>query len=124
MREPVRQALLESNRFKAPLTIGEVAEKASRFINLGNQMGEGWLLTGEIAELMDDGVSNVVCVQPFGCLTNHVIARGMFNAIKQVYPIANLIAIDFDASISKVNQINRIKLMISIAKNGMVQRNV
>jgi len=120
-REPIRQALLESNRFAAPLTIGEVAEKASRFINLGNQMGEGWLLTGEIAELMDAGVDNVVCVQPFGCLPNHVIARGMFNAIKQVYPNANLIAIDFDASISKVNQINRIKLMISIAKNGMEQ---
>lgn len=118
-RSPVREALLESNRFEAPLTIQEVAEKAARFINIGNQMGEGWLLTGEISELMDSGVDNVVCVQPFGCLPNHVIARGMFNAIKREYPKANLIAIDFDASISKVNQINRIKLMINIAKKGM-----
>lgn len=123
-REPVRRALQESNRFEAPLTIDEVAEKAERYISIGNQMGEGWLLTGEIAELMDAGVTNVVCVQPFGCLPNHVIGRGMFNGIKKDYPDANLIAIDYDASISKVNQVNRIKLMINIAKNNMAKATV
>ncbi|XTP56774.1 acyl-CoA dehydratase activase-related protein [Niallia sp. Krafla_26] len=116
-RDPIRTALLNSNRFEAPLKITEIAEKASRFLSLGNQMGEGWLLPGEIAELMDSDVENVVCVQPFGCLPNHVIGRGMFNAIKKDYPNANLISIDYDSSISKVNQLNRIKLMINIAKD-------
>nr|WP_295971378.1 acyl-CoA dehydratase activase-related protein [uncultured Bacillus sp.] len=119
-RNPIRTALLNSGRFEAPLTIKHIADKASRFLSLGNQMGEGWLLPGEIAELMDRGVENVVCVQPFGCLPNHVIGRGMFNAIKKDYPNANLISIDYDSSISKVNQINRIKLMINIAKNKLL----
>ena len=116
-RNPIRTALLNSERFEAPMKITGIAEKASRFLSLGNQMGEGWLLPGEIVELIDSGVDNVVCVQPFGCLPNHVIGRGMFNGIKKEYPNANLISIDYDASISKVNQLNRIKLMINIAKN-------
>ena len=116
-RNPIRRALLESERFDAPMEIKDIADKASRFLSIGNQMGEGWLLTGEMAELMDTGVENVVCVQPFGCLPNHVIGRGMFNGIKKVYPNANLISIDYDSNISKVNQVNRIKLMINIAKN-------
>jgi predicted CoA-substrate-specific enzyme activase len=116
-REPIREALIESKRFDAPIKFYELAEKASRFLSLGNQMGEGWLLPGEMAELMESGVENVVCVQPFGCLPNHIVGRGMFNAIKKEYPNANLISIDYDSSISKVNQVNRIKLMINIAKN-------
>ncbi|MEQ6378582.1 acyl-CoA dehydratase activase-related protein [Bacillaceae bacterium S4-13-56] len=119
-RNPIRKALLESGLFEAPLKIGHVANKASRFLSIGNQMGEGWLLPGEIAELMDAGVENVVCVQPFGCLPNHVIGRGMFNAIKKEYPNANLVSIDYDSNISKVNQINRIKLMIHIAREKML----
>lgn len=118
-RQPIREALLSSGRFVAPLEIAEVAETASRFLSIGNQMGEGWLLPGEIAELMDIGVENVVCVQPFGCLPNHIVGRGMFNAIKKDYPNANLVSIDYDASISKINQVNRIKLMINIAKNKL-----
>lgn len=114
---------MNSNHFEAPLKISEIAGKASRFLSLGNQMGEGWLLPGEIAELIDSGVDNVVCVQPFGCLPNHVIGRGMFNAIKKEYPDANLISIDYDASISKVNQLNRIKLMINIAKEKITYLN-
>ena len=86
-------------------------------------MGEGWLLTGEMAELIESGVENVVCVQPFGCLPNHVIGRGMFNAIKREYPGANLISIDYDSNISKVNQVNRIKLMINVAKNKIESKN-
>lgn len=115
-RNPMRQALLASGRFEAPLKIEDVAKKASRILSLGNQMGEGWLLPGEMIELMDAGVENVVCVQPFGCLPNHVIGRGMFNAVKKEYPNANLISIDYDSNISKVNQVNRIKLMINVAK--------
>jgi predicted CoA-substrate-specific enzyme activase len=115
-RNPIREALLSSVRFDAPLEFHELTNKASRFLSLGNQMGEGWLLPGEMAELMETGVENVVCVQPFACLPNHIVGRGMFNAIKKEYPKANLIAIDYDSSISKVNQVNRIKLMINIAK--------
>lgn len=118
-RNPVRDALIASGRFTPPLTIDEIAEKATQFVSLGNQMGEGWLLPGEIGELMDRGVENVVCLQPFGCLPNHVIGRGVFNAVKKVYPEANLIAIDYDASISKVNQLNRIKLMLNVAKEKL-----
>ena len=80
-----------------------------------------WLLPGDMAELMGSGVDNVVCVQPFGCLPNHIIGKGMFNAIKKEYPHANLIAIDYDSSISKVNQINRIKLMMNMAKSKVVK---
>lgn len=118
-RNPVRDALIASGRFTPPLTIDEIAEKAVKFVSLGNQMGEGWLLPGEIGELIDRGVENVVCLQPFGCLPNHVIGRGVFNAVKKVYPEANLIAIDYDASISKVNQLNRIKLMLNVAKEKL-----
>lgn len=121
-RRPVREELLASKRFKAPLEISEIAKKASRFLSIGNQMGEGWLLTGEIAELMESGVKNVVCVQPFGCLPNHIIGRGMFNGIKKEYPTANLISIDYDANISKVNQVNRLKLLINIAKDEIKEK--
>jgi len=114
-REPVRQALKES-RFQPPLSIEEVAAKASRFLSLGVMMGEGWLLAGEIAELLDAGVEHVVCVQPFGCLPNHVIGRGMFNAIKQAYPNASLLSVDFDPQISEVNQLNRIKLLLAAGR--------
>ncbi|HJV17795.1 MAG TPA: acyl-CoA dehydratase activase-related protein, partial [Bacillales bacterium] len=116
-RTPIREALADSKRFGTPIEFNRLAEKASQFLSLGNQMGEGWLLPGEIAELMESGVENVICVQPFGCLPNHIVGRGMFNSIKKVYPNANLISIDYDSSISKVNQVNRIKLMINIAKN-------
>ncbi|OEF97785.1 2-hydroxyglutaryl-CoA dehydratase [Desulfuribacillus alkaliarsenatis] len=116
-RQPIIDVLKQSKRFEAPLPIEKIADKASHFISLGNQMGEGWLLTGEIVELLDMGVNNVVCVQPFACLPNHVIGRGMFNPIKEVYPDANLVSIDYDPGSSKVNQVNRIKLMMHIAKN-------
>lgn len=118
-RNPIRKALVESSRFSAPMKFNELVRKSSHFLSLGNQMGEGWLLPGEMAELMESGVENVVCVQPFGCLPNHIVGRGMFNAIKKQYPNANLISIDYDSSISKVNQINRIKLMLNIAKEKM-----
>ncbi|MDP4083729.1 MAG: acyl-CoA dehydratase activase-related protein [Bacillota bacterium] len=118
-RKPIRLALNENKRFGSLVEFSELTNKAARFLSLGNQMGEGWLLPGEMAELMDSGVENIVCVQPFGCLPNHIVGRGMFNAIKKEYPNANLISIDYDSGISKVNQVNRIKLMLNIAKNKM-----
>ncbi|SDZ48875.1 CoA-substrate-specific enzyme activase, putative [Evansella caseinilytica] len=116
-RNPVREALYQCQRYKAPMKIDDIAEKAAQFLSIGNQMGEGWLLPGEMAELMEEGVRNIVCVQPFACLPNHILGRGMFNAIKKIYENANLVAIDYDAGASKVNQLNRIKLMINIAKS-------
>ena len=80
-------------------------------------MGEGWLLTAEMAELIEEGVANVVCAQPFGCLPNHIVGKGMMKPIKQKYPNANIVAVDYDAGSTKINQENRIKLMLSNAKN-------
>ena len=79
-------------------------------------MGEGWLLTAEILELIDEGVLNVICTQPFGCLPNHIVAKGMIRSIKEQNPDANLVAVDYDPGASAVNQQNRIKLMLANAK--------
>ena len=79
-------------------------------------MGEGWLLTAEMLELVESGVQNVICTQPFGCLPNHIVGKGMMRKIKEIYPESNIVAIDYDPSSAKVNQENRIKLMLA---NGM-----
>jgi predicted nucleotide-binding protein (sugar kinase/HSP70/actin superfamily) len=79
-------------------------------------MGEGWLLTGEMMALIDEGVNNIVCTQPFGCLPNHVCGRGMMRRIKTLHPDANIVAIDYDAGATKVNQENRLKLMLATAR--------
>ena len=85
-------------------------------IGYGNNMGEGWLLTAEMLELVHSGYTNIICAQPFGCLPNHIAGRGMINKIKEIADEANILAIDYDASASKVNQENRIKLMLATAK--------
>jgi len=84
-------------------------------LSLGNQAGEGWLLTGEMIELIEHGVPNIVCCQPFACLPNHVVGKGMFREIRRLYPQANIVGIDYDPGASEVNQLNRLKLMISTA---------
>lgn len=117
-RRPICRALELNGRFAAPQPIGRIAETASSLLSIGNQMGEGWLLPGEMAELLNADVKNVICVQPFACLPNHVLGRGMFRALKRNHPDANLISIDYDAGSSKVNQDNRIKLLLSLAKEG------
>jgi predicted nucleotide-binding protein (sugar kinase/HSP70/actin superfamily) len=86
---------------------------AAGIASIGNQAGEGWMLTGEIAELIEDGAAAVICAQPFACLPNHVIGRGMFREIRQRYPQANVVAIEYDPGASEVNQLNRIKLTIA-----------
>ena len=88
-------------------------ELSKKAIHEGTKMGEGWLLTGEMIELIESGVDNIVCTQPFGCLPNHIAGRGMLRKIKKIYPNANIVPIDYDASASKVNQENRIKLMLA-----------
>jgi predicted nucleotide-binding protein (sugar kinase/HSP70/actin superfamily) len=110
-----REALSGSYRFEAPKTIKEIAEGASSVVSLGHQTGEGWFLTGEMVELIQSGVKNIICMQPFACLPNHVTGKGMMKELKRVYPGTNIVAIDYDPGASEVNQLNRIKLMISTA---------
>ena len=121
LRKPLRKALRESEHFDEPSHIEEAAEAASQIISIGNQCGEGWLLTGEMVELIHSGVENVVCLQPFACLPNHVTGKGMMKAIRKMNPKANIAAIDYDPGASDVNQLNRIKLMMATAHKNMIE---
>lgn len=118
-RKPAREALRTSKRFEEPARIEETARKASEILSLGNQCGEGWLLTGEMVELIDGGVENIVCMQPFACLPNHVTGKGMLKALRKRNPYANIVAIDYDPGASDVNQLNRIKLMMATAYKNL-----
>jgi len=118
-RKPMRKALRESKRFHEPMYIQDIAKKASEVTSLGNQCGEGWLLTGEMVDLIDDGVENIVCMQPFACLPNHVTGKGMMKPLRKRNPLANIAAIDYDPGASDVNQLNRIKLMMATAHKNL-----
>ena len=119
LRKPALDALRASRRFEAPIHIRKVAELARPFLSIGNQYGEGWFLTGEMAELLTHGTPNIVCIQPFACLPNHVVGKGVIKTLKSAYPQANIVAVDYDPGASEVNQLNRIKLMLSAAKKAM-----
>ncbi len=119
-RKQMRRALKRSNRFSPPSTISEKAKAASEFLSIGNQTGEGWFLTGEMAELLHEGADGIVCVQPFACLPNHIVGKGVIQPIRAKYPDANIVAIDYDPGASEVNQLNRIKLMLSLAHEKIV----
>jgi len=114
-RVTFRKALAESKRFHAPEKIKDIAAGARKVMDLGHHTGEGWFLTGEMIELIESGVKNIICMQPFACLPNHVTGKGMLKELKRVYPGANIVAIDYDPGASEVNQLNRIKLMMSTA---------
>ena len=105
--------------FYAPGPFKELIEKPKGVISLGAKMGEGWLLTAEMIELVQGGYPNIVCAQPFGCLPNHIVGKGMVNKIRALYPAANITPIDYDPSATKVNQENRIKLMLAVAKERL-----
>ncbi|WP_250674691.1 acyl-CoA dehydratase activase-related protein [Paraclostridium ghonii] len=106
-------ALENSKRFSKPEHIEVLANKASKVVSIGNQAGEGWLLTAEMIELIESGVGNIICMQPFACLPNHITGKGVIKELKQIYKNANIVPIDYDPGASEVNQINRIKLMLS-----------
>ena len=114
----IRDAL-EASRFDAPVRVEDLENYAQEFVSLGNQYGEGWLLTAEMVELIHMGAENIVCVQPFGCLPNHITGKGVIKAIRGAYPKANIIPIDYDPGASEVNQVNRIRLMLSQAKDNV-----
>ncbi len=119
LRKPAIDALKNSKRFDVPASIDEIAEMTKPILSLGNQYGEGWFLTGEMVELITHGTPNIVCIQPFACLPNHVVGKGVIKKLRQTYPQANIVAVDYDPGASEVNQLNRIKLMLSVAKERM-----
>jgi Uncharacterized protein conserved in bacteria len=113
----MRRVLNQSRRFSPPSHIEDKAKAASEFLSIGNQTGEGWFLTGEMAELLKEGADGIVCVQPFACLPNHIVGKGVIQPIRAKFPGANIVAIDYDPGASEVNQLNRIKLMMSLAQD-------
>jgi len=120
LRKPAIAALKASSRFETPVDIEKIGEMTKPFLSLGNQYGEGWFLTGEMVELLTSGVPNIVCIQPFACLPNHVVGKGVIKALKKAYPQANIAAVDYDPGASEVNQLNRIKLMLSAAHDNKI----
>ena len=109
-------ALEQSGRFRAPGTFEELHQLVHGYLGDGNKMGEGWLLTAEMLELIHSGTNNIVCTQPFGCLPNHIVGKGMIRRLKDDYPYSNIVAIDYDPGATRINQENRIKLMLANAK--------
>ncbi len=122
IRDRIRKELKDSQRFSNYERIEELAERSQNILSMGSQCGEGWLLTAEMMELMDSGVENIVCLQPFACLPNHVTGKGMIKPLRKYNRFANIAAIDFDPGASQVNQLNRIKLMMATAfKNQQIK---
>jgi predicted CoA-substrate-specific enzyme activase len=122
MRKPVIGAMRKSRRFEPPATIYELAKYAQEVLSLCNSMGEGWLLTAEMIELIPTGPPNIVCARPFACLPNHVTGKGVIKELRRLNPKSNIVAVDYDPGASEVNQLNRIKLMISIAKSNFHEK--
>ena len=118
-RKEARKELIASEHFTPPSSISELADMAKDFVSLGNQTGEGWFLTGEMMELIHSGVNNIICAQPFGCLPNHIVGKGVIKELRRNYPQSNIIAVDYDPGASEVNQLNRIKLMLSTAQKNL-----
>ena len=112
----IEKALEDYPEFVTPASFEKIKLMADKVIDRGGKMGEGWLLPGEVAELIEKGYNNVVCAQPFGCLPNHIVGKGTIRKLRELYPDANIFPVDYDAGASKVNQENRIKLMLSIAR--------
>ncbi len=122
LRGSMTKEFRKSVHFTSPAPIREIASFAEPIVSIGNQTGEGWFLTGEMVELIHDGVPNIVCTQPFGCLPNHVVGKGVIKALRKAYPESNIVAIDYDPGASEVNQLNRIKLMLSTAQKNLTNQ--
>lgn len=119
LRSSAVKAFTKSRHFTPPVGIYKTVEYAKPIVSIGNQTGEGWFLTGEMVELIHSGVNNIVCTQPFACLPNHVVGKGVIKELRRQYPLSNIVAIDYDPGASEVNQLNRIKLMLSTAQKNM-----
>ena len=123
LRKTANEALEQSRHFTPSADIRELAKMAEPIVSAGNQTGEGWFLTGEMMELIHGGVPNIVCIQPFGCLPNHIVGKGVIKEVRREHPEANIVAIDYDPGASEVNQLNRIKLMLSTAQKNLHKDN-
>ena len=121
LRSAASKEFEKSKHFHAPARIETLAKYADGLVSQGNQTGEGWFLTGEMLELIHTGTNNIVCTQPFGCLPNHVVGKGVIKELRHEYPLSNIVAIDYDPGASEVNQLNRIKLMLSTAQKNMTR---
>ena len=115
----VCDALANSKRYHPPSRIKDIANLTQSFMHLGHHAGEGWLLTGEMLEFLEEGVNNIACLQPFACLPNHIVGKGMIRKLKHHYPMANIVPLDYDPGASQVNQVNRIKLMMAVARRNL-----
>ncbi len=122
LRSAARSEFEKSQNFDVPARIETLAKYANPIVSLGNQTGEGWFLTAEMLELIHSGTNNIVCAQPFGCLPNHVVGKGVIKEIRHQYPLSNIVAIDYDPGASEVNQLNRIKLMLSTAQKNLAKQ--
>ena len=118
LRAPINKMLEESERFEPYTQIFDLGKKAEEILSLCNTMGEGWLLTAEMVELIETGTPNIICASPFACLPNHVVGKSVIKRLRQLHPQSNIVAVDYDPGASEVNQLNRIKLMISVAKEN------
>lgn len=123
LRKTAKTSFKKSAHFSTPVSIYQTVEFAKPIVNIGNQTGEGWFLTGEMVELIHSGVNNIVCAQPFACLPNHIVGKGVIKALRKNYPLSNIVAIDYDPGASEVNQLNRIKLMLSTAQKNLKSQN-
>ncbi len=123
LRSAARDEFTKSRHFTAPAHIDDLARYARDIVSEGNQTGEGWFLTGEMLELIHTGTPNIVCTQPFACLPNHVVGKGVIKELRHRYPGSNIVAIDYDPGASEVNQLNRIKLMLSTANKNLAKQN-
>ncbi len=119
---PINRAYKKSRHFDPPASIYQLVKYAEPIVSIGNETGEGWFLTGEMIELIHSGVENIVCIQPFGCLPNHVVGKGVIKHIRSIYPMANIAAIDYDPGASEVNQLNRIKLLLATAGKNAARK--
>lgn len=122
LEDVIVEAVEKHPQFMPPARYSHIKKLVDGFIGYGNKMGEGWLLTAEMVELVDSGFENIVCTQPFGCLPNHICAKGMIGKIRDSYQNSNIVPIDYDPSASPVNQENRIKLMLAVAKERLNER--
>ena len=119
LRSSAKRALIDSKHFTPTSDIWEMSKMAEKVVSIGNQTGEGWFLTGEMLHLIQDGVPNIICAQPFACLPNHIVGKGVIKKLRAMNPEANIVAVDYDPGASEVNQLNRIKLMLATANKKL-----
>jgi predicted nucleotide-binding protein (sugar kinase/HSP70/actin superfamily) len=125
MEKTVAKALASSDRnYLPPSNIRHLATNVKEILSNGNQTGEGWFLTAEMLEYIENGIQNIICVQPFACLPNHVVGKGVIKTIRDKYPDANIVPVDYDPGASETNQTNRIKLLLTVAKDNLKKDNL